>query len=212
MSSIFLHIVYTSLLLIKSYLLFTHVKKYIITEGMTSILDQPLMKIFVNLMLHSFYRFISVWKCYISAHWWLISQALFLLPLLIGSVDRWEKIQYLIFKTCFFSFCSPFFGSMYPSLLLDIFGDTPSCFPTGCVRDCGLHWCLPQNFWALSKSHVATTYLCMHFCSNYIGWSNQGKNYEIEMYCAKQNVTTWLYDEANIFQFNTFIWKHRPTG
>ncbi len=27
----------------------------------------------------------------------------------------------------------------------------------------------PQNFWASSKSHVATTYLCMHLCSNYIG-------------------------------------------
>jgi hypothetical protein len=24
----------------------------------------------------------------------------------------------------------------------------------------------PQNFWASSKSHVATTYLCMHLCSN----------------------------------------------
>jgi hypothetical protein len=46
----------------------------------------------------------------------------------------------------------------------------------------------PQTFWALSKSHVATTYFCMYFCSNYIGWSNQGKYYEIEMQCAKQNV------------------------
>jgi hypothetical protein len=47
-----------------------------------------------------------------------------------------------------------------------------------------------QNFWASSKSHVATKYLCMQFCSNYIGWSNQGKYYEIEMHCAKQNVAT----------------------
>jgi hypothetical protein len=28
----------------------------------------------------------------------------------------------------------------------------------------------------------------IHFCSNYIGWSNQGKYYEIEMHCAKQDV------------------------
>jgi hypothetical protein len=48
----------------------------------------------------------------------------------------------------------------------------------------------PQNFWASSKSHVSTTYLCMHICCNYIGWSNQGKYYEIEMYCAKQDVAT----------------------
>jgi hypothetical protein len=27
----------------------------------------------------------------------------------------------------------------------------------------------------------------MHFRSNYIGWSNQGKYYEIEMHCAKQD-------------------------
>jgi hypothetical protein len=47
-----------------------------------------------------------------------------------------------------------------------------------------------QNFWASSKSHVATTYICKHFCSNYIGWSNQGKYYEIEMHCAKQDVAT----------------------
>jgi hypothetical protein len=63
----------------------------------------------------------------------------------------------------------------------------------------------PQNFWASSKSHVATTYLCMHFCSNYIGWSKKVKYYEIEMHCAKQDVATLLYDEANIFQFNIFI-------
>jgi hypothetical protein len=56
-----------------------------------------------------------------------------------------------------------------------------------------------QNFWPSTKSQVATTYLCMHFCSNYIGWSNQGKYYEIEMRCAKQDVATLLYDEANIF-------------
>jgi hypothetical protein len=48
----------------------------------------------------------------------------------------------------------------------------------------------PQNFWASSKSHVATTYFCMHFCSNCIGWSNQGKYYEIEVYFAKQDVAT----------------------
>jgi hypothetical protein len=42
----------------------------------------------------------------------------------------------------------------------------------------------PQNFWALSKSHVATTFLCMHF------WSNQGKYYEIETHYAKQDVAT----------------------
>ncbi len=69
-----------------------------------------------------------------------------------------------------------------------------------------------KNFRALSKSQVATTYLCMHFCSNCIGWSNHGKYYEIEMHCAKPDVATWLYDEANIFRFNMFVWKHRPTG
>jgi hypothetical protein len=45
-----------------------------------------------------------------------------------------------------------------------------------------------KKFWASSKSQVATTFLCMQFCSNYIGWSNQGKYYEIEMHCAKQDV------------------------
>ncbi len=69
-----------------------------------------------------------------------------------------------------------------------------------------------QNFRASSKSKVDTTYLCMHFCSNYIGWSNQGKYYEIEVHFAKQDVATWLYDEANIFQFDIFVRKHRPTG
>jgi hypothetical protein len=44
----------------------------------------------------------------------------------------------------------------------------------------------PQNFWASSKSHVATSYLCMHFCSN----CNQGKYYEIKMHCAKQDMAT----------------------
>ncbi len=48
----------------------------------------------------------------------------------------------------------------------------------------------PQNFWASSKRHVATTFLCMHFCSNYNGWSNQGKYYEIETHYAKQDVAT----------------------
>jgi hypothetical protein len=48
----------------------------------------------------------------------------------------------------------------------------------------------PQNFWASSKSHVATTYLCMQFCSNHIGLSNQGKYYEIEVKFAKQDVAT----------------------
>ncbi len=47
-----------------------------------------------------------------------------------------------------------------------------------------------QNFGASSKSQVDTTYLCIHFCSSYIGWSNQGKYYEIEMHCAKQDVAT----------------------
>ena len=70
----------------------------------------------------------------------------------------------------------------------------------------------PQNFWASSKSHVATKYLCMQFCSNYIGLSNQGKYYEIEVQFAKQDVATWLFDEANIFQFDIFVRKHRPTG
>ncbi len=65
----------------------------------------------------------------------------------------------------------------------------------------------PQNFWASSKSHVATTFLCMHFCSDYIGWSNQGKYYEIETHYAKQDVATWLLDEANIFQFDIFVRK-----
>jgi hypothetical protein len=48
----------------------------------------------------------------------------------------------------------------------------------------------PQNFWASSKSHVATTYLCKQFYSNYIGWSKQGKYYEIEIHCAKQDEAT----------------------
>ncbi len=54
----------------------------------------------------------------------------------------------------------------------------------------------PQNFWASSKSYVASTYLGMQFCSNYIGWSNQGQGryYEIEMHYGKQNVVTWVYD------------------
>ncbi len=69
-----------------------------------------------------------------------------------------------------------------------------------------------QNFWASSKSQVATTYLHMHFCSNYLSWSNQGKYYEIEKHCAKQVVATWLYDEANIYRFDIFVWKPRPTG
>ncbi len=70
----------------------------------------------------------------------------------------------------------------------------------------------PQNFWASSKSHVATTYFCIQFCSNYIGLSNQGKYYEIEVQFAKQDVATWLFDEANIFQFDIFVRKQRPTG
>jgi hypothetical protein len=48
----------------------------------------------------------------------------------------------------------------------------------------------PQNFWASSKSHVATTNLCMQFCSNYIGLYNQGKYYENEVQFAKQHVAT----------------------
>jgi hypothetical protein len=47
-----------------------------------------------------------------------------------------------------------------------------------------------RNFWASCKSQVARAYLCIHFCSNYIGWSNQGKYYEIEIHYAKQNVAT----------------------
>ncbi len=37
-----------------------------------------------------------------------------------------------------------------------------------------------QIFWASFKSQAAITYLCMYFFSNYIGWFNQGKYYEIE--------------------------------
>ncbi len=70
----------------------------------------------------------------------------------------------------------------------------------------------PQNFWASSKSHVATTYLCMKFRSNYISLSNQGKYCEIEVQFAKQDVATLLLDEANIFQFDIFVRKQRPTG
>jgi hypothetical protein len=62
-----------------------------------------------------------------------------------------------------------------------------------------------QNFWASSKSHVVTTHLSMHFCSNYIGWSNQGKFYEIEVHFAKQDVATLNYDEAYIYQFSIFV-------
>ncbi len=43
----------------------------------------------------------------------------------------------------------------------------------------------PQNFWASSKSHVTTTYLCMQFCSNYIGLSNH-------ILCVATNVTLSL--------------------
>ena len=42
----------------------------------------------------------------------------------------------------------------------------------------------------------------MQFCSYYIVLSNQGKYYEIEVQFAKQDVATWLFDEANIFQFD----------
>ncbi len=52
----------------------------------------------------------------------------------------------------------------------------------------------------------------MHFCSYYIDWSNQGKYYEIEVHFAKQDVETWLYEEANIFQFDILVRKHRPNG
>jgi hypothetical protein len=47
-----------------------------------------------------------------------------------------------------------------------------------------------KYFWASSKRHVATTYLFMQFCSNFIGLSNQGKYYEIEVHFAKQDVAT----------------------
>ncbi len=70
----------------------------------------------------------------------------------------------------------------------------------------------PQNFWASSKSHVATSYLSMQFCSNYIGLSNQDQYYEIEVQFAEQDVATWLFDEANIFQFDIFVRKQRPIG
>jgi len=63
----------------------------------------------------------------------------------------------------------------------------------------------PQNFWASFESHVETIYLCMTFFSNFICWSIQGKYYEIEMHCAKQDVATLLYDEANNYQFNIFV-------
>ncbi len=52
----------------------------------------------------------------------------------------------------------------------------------------------------------------IQFCSNYIGLSNQGKYYEIEVQFAKQDVAKWLFDEANIFQFYIFVRKQRPTG
>jgi hypothetical protein len=61
----------------------------------------------------------------------------------------------------------------------------------------------PQNFSASSISQVPTTL----FCSNYVGWSNQGMYYEIEMHCVKQDVATWPYKEANIFRFNIFCPK-----
>ncbi len=69
-----------------------------------------------------------------------------------------------------------------------------------------------QNFWASSKSQVATNNFWRHFCSNYNGWSNQVKYYKIEMHGAKQDVATWLNHEANILQFDIFVKKHRPTG
>ncbi len=52
----------------------------------------------------------------------------------------------------------------------------------------------------------------MQFFSNYIGLSNQGKYYEIIVQFAKQEVATWLFNEANIFQFDIFIRKQRLTG
>ncbi len=69
-----------------------------------------------------------------------------------------------------------------------------------------------SKFLGFIQKSVATTFLCMHICSHYIGWSNQGKYYEIETHYAKQDVATWLLDEANIFQFDIFVRKHRPTG
>jgi hypothetical protein len=59
---------------------------------------------------------------------------------------------------------------------------------------------LPQHIYALQ------------FCGNYIGLSNQGNYYEIEVQFVKQDVATWLFDAANIFQFDIFIRKQRPTG
>ncbi len=39
----------------------------------------------------------------------------------------------------------------------------------------------------------------MQFRSSYIGLSNQGKYYEIEVQFAKQDVATWLLDISSIF-------------
>jgi hypothetical protein len=60
----------------------------------------------------------------------------------------------------------------------------------------------PLNFRV--KSHVATTFLCMHFCSNYIGWSNQGKYYEIETHYANR---MWQHDfwMKQIFFISIFL-------
>jgi hypothetical protein len=57
----------------------------------------------------------------------------------------------------------------------------------------------PQNFWASSKSHVATTHLCMHFCGNYIGWSNQGKYYEISDTHGGDLARTWV-SNSNVYK------------
>jgi hypothetical protein len=52
----------------------------------------------------------------------------------------------------------------------------------------------------------------MQFWSNYIILYNQGKYCEIEVQFAKQDGATWLFDEANIFQFDIFVRKQRPIG
>jgi hypothetical protein len=84
------------------------------------------------------------------------------------------------------SFFSSFFQSHHTSNF-DTYRVCKGLWPSLMFAD---DYIEPQNFWASSKSHVATTYLCMHFCSNYIGWSNQGKYYKIETHYAKQDVAT----------------------
>ncbi len=55
------------------------------------------------------------------------------------------------------------------------------------------------KFLGFIQSHVATTYLCMHSCSNNIGWSNQGKYYEIERHCVwwSKYFSVWFFCSEN---------------